>query len=349
MISKTLQNTAKQIIKEFNNNKVHYALARNYEKFPNFGRDIDFFSSEPISKLKKILNSVAKKNKWDCLVHDNHFKSAFNKTSDIDVFHFYKFKSGKYEVLHLDFFRGSLLLGLPFIWPLITKKLINKKELFIIDQNSENIFKLLTINSHISNKNEFQKKYIKKKIKLYSKKVITYSNKNKNFEIIAKNKGVFFAKKAIYFLKKNNHEQFKFYMNFSRIIFFIKYFFLNPLSFLFYISSRIIDLINHYFLNPTGSVINFCLEDIKHKQKIFNSLNLLKNKNFISSWKLQKKKVILNSTERKILERHGVIVSFNSDIKNGSVLIKKNYDLNKIVSLLVLRLVKKNSLIYQRK
>jgi len=53
------QNIIIQIIKEFNDNKFHYGLAQNYEKFPDFGRDIDLFSSEPISKLKEILNNCS--------------------------------------------------------------------------------------------------------------------------------------------------------------------------------------------------------------------------------------------------------------------------------------------------
>ena len=57
--STRLKNTTKLIIKEFNNNKTHYAIARNYEQYPNFDHDIDFFSSESVSKLKKILIKVA--------------------------------------------------------------------------------------------------------------------------------------------------------------------------------------------------------------------------------------------------------------------------------------------------
>ena len=91
------------------------------------------------------------------------------------------------------------------------------------------------------------------------------------------------------------------------------------------------------------------LTDKKQKKNIYKTLNLLKSKNFFDNWTIKKNNFLLSIEERKILERNGVIVSFNSDIKNGSILIKKNYDLNKIVSLLVLKLVKKNSIIYQRK
>jgi hypothetical protein len=38
--------TAKGIIKQFNKNKINYGLARNYEKFPDFDHDINFFEQK---------------------------------------------------------------------------------------------------------------------------------------------------------------------------------------------------------------------------------------------------------------------------------------------------------------
>ena len=61
--SARLRNTAISIIKEFNKKKINYGLGRNYEQYPNFGHDIDFYSSEDVRKLKKVLVVVAKK-KW---------------------------------------------------------------------------------------------------------------------------------------------------------------------------------------------------------------------------------------------------------------------------------------------
>ena len=89
--STILQNTAISIIREFNNKKIHYALARNYKQYPNFGHDIDFLSNEPLWRLKKILIEVAKKNNWDCLVHDNHFSGLISNTISVEAFHFYKY------------------------------------------------------------------------------------------------------------------------------------------------------------------------------------------------------------------------------------------------------------------
>ena len=192
--SARLRNTAISIIKEFNKKKINYGLGRNYNHFPNFGHDIDFYSTEDAQKLKKVLIVVAKKNGWDFLTHDIHFNGFLSKVSGTDAFHFYKYESGEYEVLHLDFFRESLVIGLPFIKASNIKMNKHaKKEFFHINLNTENTIKLLTLNSHISNQNLFQKEYIKKKIKLYKSKIINFYSKNlKNDEI---------KKKINFFLK----------------------------------------------------------------------------------------------------------------------------------------------------
>ena len=343
------KNTTRSIIKEFNNKKIHYGLARNYEKYPNFDHDIDFFSSEHVEKIKKILINVAKKNDWDSLTHNIYFRNHLNNKAGIDTFHFYKYKNRKYEVLHLDFFRENLVIGLPFIKASNIKMNKHaKKEFFHINLNTENTIKLLTLNSHISNQNLFQKEYIKKKIKLYKSKIINFYSKNlKNDEIKKKNK-LFFETQAVEFLKINNLKMFSFYINASRLLFFTKSFFLNPFSFFLNIFSRIIFFINIFFLNQPGLLINFYLDDKKQKKKVFNILNRLKSKNFIFTWKKKKFRSILTFEERKILERKGVVISFLSKPEKNHILIKKEYKLKKISELIIDMLIKKNQIIYKK-
>ena len=347
MKSERLKNTTRSIIKEFNNKKIHYGLARNYEKYPNFDHDIDFFSNEHVEKIKKILINVAKKNDWDSLTHDIYFRNHLNNKAGIDAFHFYKYKNRKYEVLHLDFFRESLIFGLPFVKASNIKMNKHaKKEFFHINLNTENTIKLLTLNSHISNQNLFQKEYIKKKIKLYKSKIINFYSKNlKNDEIKKKNE-LFFETQAVEFLKINNLKMFSFYINASRLLFLTKSFFLNPFSFFLNIFSRIIHFINIFFLNQPGLLINFYLDDKKQKKKVFNILNRLKSKNFIFTWKKKKFRSILTFEEHKILERKGVIISFLSKLKEDSIIIKRKHNLKEIMVLITKRLIKKNKLIF---
>ena len=153
--SARLRNTAISIIKEFNKKKINYGLGRNYNHFPNFGHDIDFYSTEDVQKLKKVLIVVKKKNGWDFLTHDIHFNGFLSKVCSIDTFHFYKYESGEYEVLHLDFFRSFNIFGLPFIKSSNIKMEKHKKKFYFIDINTENTFKLLQLCSNISDKNFF--------------------------------------------------------------------------------------------------------------------------------------------------------------------------------------------------
>ena len=60
------------------------------------------------------------------------------------------------------------------------------------------MIKILQLNSHFSNKNAFLNKNIKKKIKLYTKKLLIFTkNKNKNFD-----NGLLFEKEAIISLQE---------------------------------------------------------------------------------------------------------------------------------------------------
>ena len=146
-------------------------VARNYEKFPYFDHDIDLFCNTKLVNLKKILTKIAKKNSWDCLVYDNHFANKLNLYSNINVFHFYKFISGKYECLHLDFFSGTTLLSLPLIHASEIKR-IRKKKFYVIDPSIEKLLRIFTTNRLIMNNDEFKKGYANRKIKIYIKKIL---------------------------------------------------------------------------------------------------------------------------------------------------------------------------------
>ena len=342
--SARLRNTAISIIKEFNKKKINYGLGRNYNHFPNFGHDIDFYSTEDAQKLKKVLIVVAKKNGWDFLTHDIHFNGFLSKVSSIDTFHFYKFETGEYEVLHLDFFRSFIIFGLPFIKSSNIKMKKHKKKFYFIDINTENTFKLLQLCANISDKNFFHNEYVIKKRKIYKKKINSFYKKNK--KTIVDNK-LYFANAAIKSLQLNKLQNFKFYINASRFLYFIKYFFLNPFGFFFYLFSRLITLTNLFILNPPGLIINFYLEDKRQDKKVYKAFNLLKNKNFIHRWCI-KKKILLSFSERKLLERGGSVVLFSSQPTSDTHIIKKTDNLNRILKIIIQSLIKKNKIIYKK-
>ena len=342
-----LANTAKSIIKEFNENKIHYGLARNYEKFPYFGHDIDFFSNENSDKLKKTLIKVAKKNNWDSLTHNIHFRNSINNNGSVEAFHFYKYTKNKYEVLHLDFFRDIIVYGLPIIKSSTIKMLADKKkEFFYINKKTENMIKILQLNSHFSNKHDFQNKNIKKKIKLYTKKIINFYeiNKKKKFD-----NELLFEKEAIVSLQKKKTNRFKFYINFSKIIFFIKYFFLNPFKSFLNLFLRLIFFINIYLIRHPGLIIYIYSRDKIQNKNIFKVLNFLKKNNFINNYYIKKNKFIFSFKERKILERSGCILLFTSKQSKNTLYVNKDDTFNEILLIFIRKLIKKNLIIYEKK
>lgn len=333
-----MKNSVLEIFKKLNDKKIYYMIARNYEKFPYFDHDIDLFCDTKLVNLKKILINIAKKNSWDCMVYDNHFADKLNKYSNIEVFHFYKFISGKYECLHLDFFSGTTLSSLPLIHASEIKRK-RKKNFYQIDLAVENLLRIFTLNTLIMNNDEFKKGYAIKKIKIYKKKILKYKKKL-SFKLYNE---TFFLNIALNYLKKSNFKKFSIYVNISRFIYMIKFIFKNPFRSVYYILLRIIELSNHFFFHQTGLQISFNLKNPKQKKLIYKSLNLLKNLNFLSYWKIKNIKYFLNIQERKILERNGAIISINSKLKNCVIFDNTR----QVTNLLLKKIIKNNQIIYK--
>ena len=123
----------------------------------------------------------------------------------------------------------------------------------------------------------------------------------------------------------------------------IKFIFKNPFRSVYYILLRIIELSNHFFFHQTGLQISFNLKNPKQKKLIYKSLNLLKNLNFLSYWKIKNIKYFLNIQERKILERNGAIISINSKLKNCVIFDNTR----QVTNLLLKKIIKNNQIIYK--
>ena len=89
--------------------------------------------------------------------------------------------------------------------------------------------------------------------------------------------------------------------------------------------------------------ISFNLKNPKQKKLIYKSLNLLKNLNFLSYWKIKNIKYFLNIQERKILERNGAIISIISKLKNCVIFDNTR----QVTNLLLKKIIKNNQIIYK--
>ena len=94
--------------------------------------------------------------------------------------------------------------------------------------------------------------------------------------------------------------------------------------------------------------MNFYVKGQKQQKNIHKALNLLKERNFIDYWQVKKSKFMLSFQEHKVLERRGIIAFFSPQQENNSITIKNKYNLNKILEIIMEKLIKKNLTIYKK-
>lgn len=83
------------ILEEFNQKKIPYCIARNYQNFPDFKSDLDIFYTGHLSEIKKILIRAGKKFNWDYLIYNDKMSKNFLNKNKIEIFYFYDHKKKK--------------------------------------------------------------------------------------------------------------------------------------------------------------------------------------------------------------------------------------------------------------
>ncbi len=312
------ENTVKDIIIEFNQ-KIPYVIARNYENFPHFKNDLDFFVSVDIKKIILILKKISVKNSWDLLLYCDHYSRSNIIYHQIKAFQFFDFKNN--EILKIDFFYSFLLWGNPLVKSneIIDSKIIHHSNLFFVPNPIiENLFKLLQVHKLISWNADVNK------INLYKKYILSNKN-NKQIELFNYGKKInfFFISSSIYFLKKNKIRFFIYTINLSKFIYSVLFLIKNPCIFFKNYFNRLIDYYFIFFKSPCGVKLNVSA-NYKNKKIIKNILNDFVNKNIISSWSLITHNIYLPFSKRKILERQGLLLEWSSSLNSQTIIINKN-------------------------
>ena len=325
------------IIKEFNKNKIHYAFARNYEKFPFSGRDIDFVSNENLFRIKKILLKTSKKFKWTYLIYDNYQNNKYSNVNNIEAFNFFLKKKNHSICLRIDFFRSFVLWGMP-IQKSKQMRLIfnNKKKFYYLSKENEYFYKLLQLNSLSLKKDKL-------KHDIYKKKILKFFSTAKKRNL--KCNYIFFFKLIMNSLKNNNMIKFKILINLSKILYLLKFFLLRPFIFFKFIFFRLIDYSNYYFFNVPGNIINFIINNENERKYLISTLNELKQKNFITNWRFKSSSFFLKFKERKILERRGILVVSNEKNHKNTINIKNYLKSYKLFYLIIDKIVGKYKII----
>lgn len=339
------QETIKSIINSLHKKKIMYAIARNYENFPDFRHDIDLFYDDNILKFIEILITTAIKFKWDIVTECQHWNTSKIKEHNITAFYFYKIKTN--ESLQIDLFSGFLILGIPIMNAgviLRERQLSLKNKFYSSNLELENIFRALQIHKLSSNSiNE-------SKIMRYKDCLISYENKYpKKISNRAKGLGLYFMQNAIDALIKNNTNKFCLFISLSKKIFLTHKLIVQPKKTFFTLLERIKEYYKLFISYPCGIVISISTHNTKQKKFVENALRKLVVYKVISSWSVVNKISRTSLTQKKILERGGVLIKFNNISEPADLVLTKNDDFYIIYNALFKIFIFRHKVIYENK
>jgi len=303
-LSTRAQNTIKAIVREFGENDIAYAIARNYESYPDFGHDLDLYYLASSKSFKKIAVVVSAEYDWDVVTYCNHWSKSPIPEHNIDVFRFYKLTTNEY--LQVDLFRGFLVWGLPLV---NAKEILKHRDLhdsglfYRPNLAIENIFRLLQINSLVTNKNAI------KKIARYRERVFEYVNMEmesllKYSQIL----GLSYIEDSLRSLSENNFSQFSYYINKSKKRFLIQSLLKHPIISFRQLFARMLDYYRLFLSSPCGLEIEVYTQNSKQKKMVAVALDELVRSSFISSWTDVNNNLFLSLKERRVLERAGIVI-----------------------------------------
>ncbi|MBK8189774.1 MAG: hypothetical protein IPK79_04925 [Vampirovibrionales bacterium] len=104
--------TVEALFQDLERSGVRYALLRNYERFPQFGHDIDLvMAAEDMAPWRDVARAVARRFEWDALTECRHWAQSREPLHRVHVFRFYR--RAPMAFLEVDLFHGYSLWGLP--------------------------------------------------------------------------------------------------------------------------------------------------------------------------------------------------------------------------------------------
>ena len=321
-LSSRAQDTVVSIIENFENNKIPYAIARNYENYPDFGHDLDLFFCESAKSFEEIAISAARKHEWDRVAFCDHWSRSPVREHNIDIFRFYKFEPLEY--LQVDLFRGFLAWGcsLASAYEITGSKELHESGCFYHPNlSTENIFRALQINQLLANPKE------RMKVERYRKRLLSYVSQNRTAYLNqAARMGLPITDEIIDALEAKNFQKFRKLMNKAKRHFVSSKIFRNPVNTVRKMLVRVGDYYRLYHSAPCGLWTLVYAHTDRQKNCVRSALNRMSEAGFIPFWAERTRRGMLNINERKTLERTGVVLEWVNNIGDGKVIVIGEHD-----------------------
>jgi len=339
------QNSIRSIINGLHKKNITYAIARNYENFPDFGHDMDLYYDDDNSKIIEILISTARNYKWDIITQCEHWTSSKIKEHNITAFYFYNIRTN--ESLQIDLFSGFLVFGVPLMHSkdiLKARQLSINNKFYTSNLEVENIFRILQIHKLSSNLlNE-------SKILRYMDRIINYEYKYPTkISHCANGLGLYLIQNALNYLIKGKRTKFCLIMSLSKKIFLIQKLFVEPKKTFYSLLERAKEYYRLFISHPCGISISIATQNSTQKKFVEKALSKLVDFRIIPSWSLIKNSTRSLLQQKKILERGGVLIKFNDVNEPSDIALNKNDDLNIIYNAILKNFIYRHKIIYINK
>ena len=303
--NKLAEPTIEHFFEMMNSNGVNYAVLRNYEEYPVFGHDVDVVAElECVPRIRDIIASMSDELRWDLVVECGHWNGSPHEAQNIHIFKFFRMEP--FSFLQIDIFNSFLVLSMPFhcAGEFIENRVFEPRGFYRIDAAIENVFRLLQIHSLCKSPAN------REKVRRYQQKIVDFERDNGDvFRNGLECKLGRAGWRGWLALRNREIDDFYILIWFAKIGFIVRAAVKSPVIFMSAVIYRAIGYIEAYFTRQCGVVVSADMSDLNSVQNLRNALEILHASNAIPKWYDDAAHTPgITRTERKILERGGVVV-----------------------------------------
>lgn len=331
--------TVIDFISRMNQDRVEYAVMRNYEAYPNFGHDVDLVVRwSDLPRWKEIATACAEDHGWSVLTECDHWARSSSREHIIHILRFYSVNPRRY--LQIDAFHSFLSLGLPLFDEdaLLRDRIRDERGFYRINEAVENCIRLFQIAKLAGMKGT------EKKLARYGDRALAFWKSTPDLAINAQSFGFPKLLVALDWLEAKDFKIFKKEIDRQKRVWLIKQILTRPIYAGKMICDRAVDYARLFLLRPCGFNLRAYASDEMRRKVLGHVLRELAGTNMITHFTL---KTGFKDCH-KVLERGGIVVKWVS-AKSAEIVSDQKTDEHKLSSELLERIIERHPRLFDQR
>lgn len=302
--------TSEELIVAFidkcNEEKAHYAIARNYEDYPYFAHDLDIFChSKNYLLLRNSLFSLLS-DEWDFFTEVHSYAGSLFSEQNVNCIKLYNSKNDNF--LQIDFFYGLTFGGMNHIEIedlLRSRELDSSERFYRINRDLEMYYRTFQISARYLYEGESNK------VISYCRSWLAFFERENRLKFKPNILAQGDLQLLISFLKKGSYREFSLYVRSKKTRFVLRSFISSPLIMSRRLFERVRGLTREFLTMPAG--VNIFYSGVVSRE-FEEQLSLLSERKVIPGWGYKES---LGFVERiRLRERGGVVLVKNKHASN---------------------------------